>query len=155
MTRLAPILFSVLALAVASCGGGDEAPSQEEFADRANEICREAEQAFDNVGENAETPQDIIDAVNRVIEDTRGVVDELADLERPEGEAGQAAEEFVETTRSDVEDQGIPALEELRDAIETGDQQAVTEAAQRLQQVDSGDSDRAARRVGADQCADG
>lgn len=155
MTRLAPILFSVLAFAVASCGGGDDAPSQEEFADRANEICREAEQAFDNVGENAETPQDIIDAVNRVIEDTRGVVDELADLERPEGEAGQAAEEFVETTRSDVEDQGIPALEELRDAIETGDQQAVTEAAQRLQQVDSENSDRAARRVGADQCADG
>jgi hypothetical protein len=158
MTRLAPILFSLLAFAVASCGGGDdgdEAPSQADFAQRANEICRQAEASLEQVGEEAETPQDIVDAVDRVIEESRDAVDQLADLDRPEGPAGQRAEEFVEATRKEIEDQGIPALEDLRGAIESGDQKAVGEAAARLQSIDSSDSNRAAREIGAGECAEG
>ena len=158
MTRLAPILLSLLAFAIASCGGGDdgdEAPSPADFAQRANEICRQAERALNNVGENAETPEDIVEAVERVIEESRGAVDQLADLERPEGQAGRTAEEFVEATHKDIEDEGIPALEELRGAIESGDQQAVQEAAARLQNIDSSASNRAAQEIGAEECADG
>lgn len=159
MTRLAPVLLSLLAFTIASCGGGDddgeEAPTRADFAQRANEICRQAEQALNNVGESAETPQDIVDAVDQVIEASRGAVDELADLERPEGQAGQKADEFVEATRKEIEDEGIPALEELRGAIESGDQTAVQDAAARLQNMDSRDSNSAARRIGADECAEG
>jgi hypothetical protein len=156
MIRLAPILLSLLAFTVASCGGnGDDAPSQGDFAERANEICRQAEQSLEKVGENAETPQDLVDAVDRVIEESRDAVDQLGDLERPEGEAEAAAEEFVEATRKEIEDQGIPALEDLRGALESGDQQAVGQAAKRLGDIDSGNSNRAAREVGADECAEG
>ena len=157
MTRLAPILLSLLAFAIASCGGDDddEAPSQADFAQRANEICRQAEASLEEVGKNAETPQDIVVAVDRVIEESRVVVDQLADLDRPEGQAGQTAEEFVEATRKEIEDEGIPALEDLRQAIESGDQKAVAEAAGRLQNVDSSDSNRAAQEIGADECAEG
>jgi hypothetical protein len=157
ITRLAPILLSLLAFAIASCGGDDDdgAPSQADFAQRANEICRQAEASLEKVGENAETPQDIVDAVDRVIEESRDAVDQLADLDRPEGQAGQTAEEFVAATRKEIEDEGIPALEELRDAIESGDQKAVAEAAARLQNIDSSDSNRAAREIGAGECAEG
>jgi hypothetical protein len=157
MTRLAPFLFSLLAFAIASCGGddGDEAPSQTDYAKRANEICRQAEQSLEKVGEDAETPQDVVEAVDRVIEESRDAVDQLADLERPPGQAGQTAEEFVEATRKEIEDAGIPALEELRGAIESGDQKAVGEAAARLQNIDASDSNRAAQEIGADECADG
>jgi hypothetical protein len=158
MTRLAPVLLSLLAFAVASCGGGDdgdEAPSQADFAKRANEICRQAEEALNNVGEEAETPQDIIDAVDEVIAKSRDAVDELDGLEPPEGEAGQEAEEFVEATRREIEDEGIPALEELRGAIENEDQQAVARAAARVQNIDTSDSNRTARAIGADECAEG
>ena len=158
MTRLAPILLSLLAFAIASCGGDDDddgAPSQADFAQRANEICRQAEASLEKVGENAETPQDIVEAVDRVIEESRDAVDQLADLDSPEGQAGQTAEEFVEATRKEIEDEGIPALEDLRQAIESGDQEAVAEAAARLQNVDSSDSNRAAQEIGADECAEG
>jgi hypothetical protein len=157
MTRLAPVLLTLLAFAIASCGGGDddEAPSQADFAKRANQICRQAEEALNNVGQEAETPQDIIDAVDEVIAESRDAVDELDGLDRPEGDAGQRVEEFVEATRTEIEDEGIPALEELRGAIENQDQQAVERAAARLQNIDSSDSNRAARAIGADECAEG
>ena len=153
MTRLAPILLSLLALALASCGG-DDAPSREDFAERANEICRETEEALENVGEDAESPQDVADAVDQVIKESRSAVDQLADLERPEGDAGEAAETFVEATRTEIEDEGIPALEDLRDALADGDQQAAQEAAQRLQGIESDESNKAARELGADECAE-
>jgi hypothetical protein len=153
MTRLASILLGLLAFGIASCGG-DDAPSREDFAERASEICRQTERALENVGENAESPEDIANAVDRVIEESRNAVDELADLERPEGDAGETAERFVNATRTEIEDEGIPALEDLRDALSEGDQQAAQEAAQRLQGIDSDESNRAARKLGADECAE-
>jgi hypothetical protein len=154
MIRLAPILLALLAFGLAACGG-DDAPSRQEFADRADEICRKAERAFENVGENAESPEEIADALDRVIEESRNALDDLADLEQPEGDAGETAEEFVDATRTEIQDEGIPALEDLREAIESGDQEAAQAAAQRLQGIDSEASNRAARELGADACAEG
>ncbi len=152
MIRLAPLLLTLLAFAISACGG-DDAPSREDFAEQANEICRETEEALENVGEDAESPQDIADAVDQVIEESRNAVDELQDLERPEGDAGEAAETFVNATRTEIEEKGIPALEDLRDALADGNQQAAQEAAQQLQGIDSEASNKAARDLGANQCA--
>ena len=155
MIRIAAIGFVLAAIALASCGGDDDdAPSREDFADRASEICRNAERALEDVGEDATSQKELVDAVDRVIEESRNAVDELADLERPEGDAGQTAEEFVSATRNEIEEQGIPALEDLRDALEAEDQQAVQEAAQRLQSVETDTSNRAAKELGADACAE-
>ena len=154
MTRLASILLCVLAFGLAACGG-DDAPSKEDFAERANEICREAERALDNVGQEAESPDEIADAVDRVIEESRNAVDELADLERPEGSDGETAERFVNATREEIEDEGIPALEDLRDAVRSEDPEAAQEAAQRLQEVQTDESNKAARELGANACAEG
>ncbi len=153
MTRLAPSLLILLAFAAASCNG-DDAPSQEEFAEQANEICREAEQTLDNVAEGAESPEDIVEAIDEVIEESRNAVDELADLERPDGEAGETAERFVDATRTEIQDEGIPILEELRRAVQSEDQEAIQKAVQRLQRIDSTASNRAARAVGATDCAE-
>jgi hypothetical protein len=157
MTRLAPILLILLAFAAASCDGddGDDAPSQREFAKQANKICRDAKQSLDDVAEGADDPEDIVEAIDEVIEESRDTVDELADLERPDGEAGKTAERFVDATRTEIEDKGVPALEELRGAVESEDREAIQEAAQRLQRIDSTTSNRAAREVGATDCAEG
>jgi hypothetical protein len=88
-----------------------------------------------------------------VIEESRKTVDALADLERPEGAAGERAEKFVDTTRREVEDVGIAALEELREAVERRDQEAAQQAAERLREIDTGASNEAARKVGAKACA--
>jgi ElaB/YqjD/DUF883 family membrane-anchored ribosome-binding protein len=153
MTRLAALLLGLLALGMADCGG-DDAPSREDFADRANEICRDAERVLEDVGEKAETPEEIANAVDRVIEESRNAVDELGELERPEGEAGETAERFVDSTRKEIEDRGIPALEDLRDAVENEDQQAVEDASQRLKEIDTDESNRAADDLGANACAE-
>jgi hypothetical protein len=154
MTRLAPVLLGLLAFALASCGG-DDPPSQQDYAERASEICREAERTLEDVAEGAQSPEELAQAVGRVIEESRNAVDELEDLERPEGEAGERAQEFVEASRTEIEGKGIPVLEDLRDALEDGDAQAAQEAAQRLRQIDSSQSNRTARAVGADACGDG
>ena len=153
MKRLATILFAVLSFAVAACGG-DDAPSKEEFAEQANKICNEAEQSLENVGENAESPEDIANAVDEVIEQSRTAVDDLAELDRPEGEDGEAAQRFVDATRREIEEEGIPVLEDLRDALGSEDQQAAQEAAQRLQAIETEDSNKAARELGATACAE-
>jgi hypothetical protein len=152
MTRLAPILACLLTLGLVACGG-DDAPSREEFADLASEICREAERAAENLGENADSPQEVADAVDRVIDESRDALERLEDLERPEGDAGETAEQFLDATRTEIADEGIPALEDLRDALEQNDEQAVQEAIQRVEAVDTEGSDRAARRLGARACA--
>jgi hypothetical protein len=160
MTRLAPVLLTLLAFAAASCDGDDaptqdDAPSQEDFAEQANKICRDAEQSLDDVAQGADGPEDIVEAIDEVIEESRKAVDELGDLERPEGDAGEAAEQFVDATRNEIQEEGIPALEELRDAVESEDQEAIQEAAARLQRIDSSASNRTARALGATECAEG
>jgi hypothetical protein len=152
MTRLAPILLSLLALTVASCDG-DDAPSQRDFAEQANEICRSAKQSLKDVAEGARSPDEIVTAIDRVIEESRDTVDDLADLERPDGEAGERAERFVDATRREIEGKGIAALEELREAVESRDQEAAERVAERLREIDTGASNEAARRVGANACA--
>jgi hypothetical protein len=153
MTRLAPILLVLIAFAALSCNG-DEAPSQEEYAEQANEICREAKDSLENLGEEARNRDDVPGAINRVIEEARQTVDELADLELPEGDAAERAERFVDATRAEIQGTGIPALEDLRRAFERGDQEALQEAIRRLRQIDSSASNRAARAVGASDCGE-
>jgi hypothetical protein len=161
MTRLAPILLILLAFTAASCDGddapsgdADDAPTQQEFAKQANEVCRQAERSLDNVAEDADEPEDIVAAIDDVIEESRKAVSELEGLERPAGEAGERAEEFVDATRTEIHDEGIPALEQLRDAVESEDQGAIQEAAVRLQGIDSSASNTAARELGATDCAE-
>jgi hypothetical protein len=151
---LALSLVLVATIAVVVWLRKDDAPSQETFAERANEICREAKRSLDDVAEGAESPEEIVPAINRVIETSRDTVDELADLERPSGDAGERAQEFVDATRTEIEDVGIPALQELREAVENRDQEAVRRVARRLRQIDSSASNAAAREVGAAACAD-
>jgi hypothetical protein len=154
MPRLAAVLVGLLAFGLAACGG-DDGPSREDFADRANEICRDAERALEDVAEGAQSPQEVADAVDRVIAESRNAVDELADLERPEGEDGETAERFVDATRTTIQEKSIPALEELRDAVDSDDREAIREAAEKIRAIDTDESTSAARDIGATACAEG
>jgi hypothetical protein len=153
MRRLAPILVAALALALAACNG-DDAPSQEDYAQDAERICRDAFTRLEELGSDAETPQDIAEAIDSVIAETRRTIDELEALERPDGDAGETAGDFVAAVRSDANDEAIPALQDLRTALEDRDEQAARDAAERLQSLDASRSDRLARELGATECAE-
>jgi hypothetical protein len=150
----APLALIVLVLGLAACGGDDDdAPSKADFAAGADKICKNAETALQNVGENAKSPDEVAAAVDKVIEETQKSIDQLQDLEQPDGDAGKAASEFVDALSSDIEDKGIPALEDLRDALKDKDQQAAQQAAQKLQAIETTNSDKLARDIGAKGCA--
>jgi hypothetical protein len=142
-----------LPLGLASCGGGD-APSPSEYAQDAEEICRDAERRLRDASEGVGSADQVADAVDTVIEETRSSIDELRELEVPDGEAGERARRFVDALESEVEEKGIPALEDLRDALEKGDRRAAQRAVQRLQDIERSDADRLARDAGAHACVD-
>jgi hypothetical protein len=159
VTRLAPVLLALLAFALASCGGddgGDESPSQQDFAERADEICLNAKRTLEDVApDDADSPEDLADAVDTVIEESQDSVEALGELETPGGRAGERAQAFVDATREEIEGKAIPQLEKLRDALQNEDEQGAQEAADALRRIDSDASNEAARRVGAEECGEG
>ena len=80
-------------------GGGGDAPSKAEFAKAADRICNKTEKEFESIGQNAESPEDVADAIDEVIDKSRAAADDLVDLERPDGADGETATQFVETFR--------------------------------------------------------
>jgi hypothetical protein len=142
-----------LTLALAACGGGGDAPSKDDYAADLERICKAAEKRASQAGKNADTPGEIADAVDKVIDDTRDTLNELKDLDKPDGDDGELAQRFVDATVSDAEDKGIPALEDLRDALRDKDEKAAQQAVKRLQQIEQSDADKLARQLGADDCA--
>jgi intergrase/recombinase len=156
MNRFAatPVALLVLVLGLVSCGGdgGGDAPSKAEFATQANKICTATEKQLTNLGKAASTDE-IADQIDKVIDAMQKSVDQLKDLDRPDGAAGETAEKFVNAVDSDIGDKGIPALEDLRDAIKKKDQQAAQKAYRRLQTVETTTSDKLAQEAGVKGCA--
>jgi hypothetical protein len=152
MRRLA--LLPLIALSLLPACNSDDAPSRQEFADEAEKICTQAQEELRDIGEGAQSPEELAGVVDKVVERVQQSVDELGDLQRPEGESGEAAERFVNAVERDLEDRGIPALEEFRDAIEASDRQAAEQALQKLQAIDESNTDELARAVGAPDCGE-
>jgi hypothetical protein len=149
---VAPFTVLLLALVPVACGGSD-APSKGEFVKSAEQICADAAKQLNDLGK-ATTPEEVADQLDQVIDETQKSVDDLSDLERPEGDAGEDAKKFVDALESDIEDKGIPALEKLRDAIKDKDTKAAQQAYQELAAIETTGSDKLAKQLGADGCAD-
>ena len=152
MVLMTPLVVLLVSLCLLACGG-DDAPSKQEFANDADQICRETEKEIEKIGQSAESPEALVDVLDQVIDASQQAADDLVDLERPEGADGDTAEKFVEGFQSELNEKLIPALEDLRQAVKAKDEQAVQEAAQQLQQLEGSESDRYARELGASACA--
>jgi len=159
MTRLLGLALVLLSLGLVACGddddggGGGDAPSKAEFAKQAEKICNETEKEFESIGESAESPEEVANAIDKVIDESRSAADDLVDLERPEGADGETATQFVETFRQELNDKLVPALEDVKKALEAKDAQAVQEAVGELQDLEATESDQYARDLGATACS--
>jgi CHASE3 domain sensor protein len=155
MTRYSPLAIVFVSLGLAACGGDDDsasAPSKAEYAENAEQICRDTEKELENIGNGSESPAEVADAIDKVIDESRQAADDLVALDRPEGDAGQTAEEFSEGFKSELNDEIVPALEELQDALRKKDVKGVQAAAKKLQRLETSKSDKAARELGATAC---
>jgi len=156
MTRYPALAILVVSLGLVACGGDDDdsssPPSKAEFAKNADQICQNTEKELENIGEDSSDPKEVADAIDKVITEAKQAANDLVALERPEGDAGQTAEEFTEGFQSELNDQIVPALEDLRDALKKKDVQGVQAAAKKLQELETSKSDKAARDLGATAC---
>ena len=151
MIRFTPLAILLFGLTLLACGG-DDAPSKKEFAKDADRICRDAQKEFEKIGQSAESPEQLADVLDKVIDRSREAADDLVALERPEGGDGDTAKKFVEGFRTELNDKLVPAIEDLKKAVKDKDVQAVQDAAQRLQKLEASESDRYARELGATAC---
>lgn len=154
MPRLLRLILVLLSLGVAACGGGDDgsAPSKEEFAKDADKICQDTEKEIEKIGQGASSSDELGDAIDKVIAAAQDAANKLTDLERPDGDAGDTATQFAEGFEQELNDELIPALEKLKKAIQDKDAQAAQEAATELQKLESTESDKFARELGATAC---
>ena len=160
MTRLLVLALALLSFGLVACGddddgggGGGDAPSKQEFAKNADKICNETEKEFESIGEGAESPDEVANAIDKVIDESRNAADDLVALDRPDGADGETATKFVETFKKELNDKLIPALEDVKSALEKKDAQAVQEAASKLQGLEATESDKYARQLGATACS--
>jgi len=125
---LAVVLALVASLTVAGCGGGEEESASEQWA---GEVCSELSTWVTGVEEAvrplAENPLSLdTAAVQAATEDVRestdDLVDELADLERPETEAGEQARRELDELATQLQQH----IDDVEDAAESGSLSLVT-----------------------------
>jgi hypothetical protein len=160
MTRLLTLALVLMSFGIVACGddddgggGGGDAPSKAEFAKEADRICKETEKEFESIGQSAESPEEVADAIDKVIDESKSAADDLVALDRPDGADGETATKFVETFQKELNEKLVPALEDVKKALEEKDAQAVQEAAANLQKLEATESDKYARDLGATACS--
>lgn len=161
-------LLLVLALTVglAACGGGDgggetpvrgggATPAGGQFAAQANAICFAAKEQIVAVQRRTpDEPEDLRGGLEQLGAVLKDASDRLAELERPDGDAGEVAERYVEDLARRTE-RTPELIDTIVRAVETQDTEAVEQATRRLDAFAArGETADLARRLGATECAD-
>ena len=149
MSRLAALLL-ISALALVACGG----VSKEDYAEDLDEVCVAIEEKTEEIGQaEVSNPSELsaqLDDIRTAIEDG---IERMKDIERPDGDDGETAEEYVTKLEQTLNQEVLPALDDLEKAVVAKDQDAVRAAATRLQGIDEEETDQLAAELGADECA--
>lgn len=162
LSRVLPVL--ALAVSLAACGdragelpvgGGGDTPAGGQFAAQANAICLEAKEQIVAVQRRTpDEPEDLRGGLEQLGAVLESASDRLAELERPEGDAGEVAERYVEDLARRTE-QTPELIDTIVDAVEADDTEAVEQATRRLNAFAArGDTADLARRLGATECAE-
>jgi hypothetical protein len=140
LLRIPLVLLALVGLiALAGCGGDDstdgtdsEALSNEEYAQEAQEILIEFGTNFQELGtqiSDAKDRQEFADLVDEAEAEIQGAIDDFSELQPPAD-----AQEGHDQTLSAFENFSSK-LTDVSEAAESGDAQALQEAAQALQQA--------------------
>ncbi len=104
-----PVLVAVLSLAIAGCGGGDEATPAEEWADGVCTAISSFKDDLTQINEQLADPSSLNqdgleEAANDARTATDTLVDELRSLGPPETESGEEAKQAIDDLATTVED---------------------------------------------------
>jgi hypothetical protein len=150
---VAAIAVAAGPFAALGCGGGG-GTSKGDFAKHANAICSDVEKQFRELRQQrVTTPSEGKRRISRVEAAMKDAVARLRAVDRPDGDAGKTAQQFVSTFAQKVNGELVPALRDERNAIDDRDRKAARAAVRRLQGIDLSRVDALARKVGANVCA--
>ena len=142
----------LLALALAACGG----VSREDYAKDLDDVCTDIEEKTEEIGRSeVDNPGEVSAQLDDIRAAIREGIERMKDLERPDGDDGELATEYVAKLEETLNRQVLPALEDLDQAVGAKDEDKIRAAATRLQEIDEEETDRLARELGADECAEG
>jgi cytochrome c556 len=148
--RLTALLISA-ALLAAGCGGGDDQPSKAEFAQDADKICADVSKQVASLGQ-ATTPADLQKTIVSVRRQLSSAIDRLDGLDKPSGNDGKLAQEWIDELRSE-RGKIDSALADLQTALKNRDADAIKAAGQQLQQLDDKRFTELSRQLGMKSCA--
>jgi hypothetical protein len=147
-TAVVGLLLALLGLAACNDGGS------EQYAEQVSDVCTQTERELSELeSTRVETRSERAALIDDVIAASREAVRRLQAIDPPDGDDGETAERFVSTLEREIEDQAVPALEDLRDAVLRADVGAADDAGARLRGLERSKSDRYARELGANACA--
>ena len=154
--RVTPALISVLCAAVllgAGCGddGGGNAPSKQEFANKADDICADVSKQVRNIAD-ATTPAELEKTIVTVRSQLTKAIERLDKLDRPNGNDGKLAQQWIDELRNES-DQIDDALGDLQKALKDRDPNAIRAAGQKLQQLDNKRFTELSKQLGMSSCA--
>ena len=135
--------------------GGGDTPAGGQFAAQANAICLAAKEEMVAIQRRTpDEPEELrggLEQLGAVLQDAS---DRLADLERPEGDAGEVAERWIEDL-ADRTERTPELVDTIVAAVDADDTQAVEQATRRLNALPArGETAELARRLGATECAE-
>lgn len=151
MARRRGIALALL-LPLAACGG----VSKDDYAGDLDAVCQDIEQKTEQIGKaKVENPAQLSAQLEDIRSAIRGGIGRMKDIERPDGDDGEKAEEYVTKLDQTLNDQVMPALDDLEQAVRAKDRAKIQAAAARLQAIDEDETDKLAKDLGADECAKG
>jgi hypothetical protein len=150
LSRTAAFLL-LAALLLGACGG----VSKDDYAEDLNDVCTDIEEKTQEIGEaEVSNPAELSSQLDDIRTAIRDGIERMKDLEKPDGEDGDTAEEYVTKLEQTLNEEVLPALDDLEEAVLAKNQKQIQAAATRLQGIDEEETDQLAAELGADQCSE-
>ncbi|HWH30935.1 MAG TPA: hypothetical protein VNU26_18590 [Mycobacteriales bacterium] len=143
---LAAAAAGALTVGLTACSSG---PSKEDYVSSAEQICADANSELEELGE-PESPDQLSDFLDEGIAIGDDAVEELENLEKPEGDADELDRIFLEPVRGQVD-----AIRELAPQLEEAVANEDLEALSELEEQQGPEADLDAMRdYGFDDCVE-
>jgi uncharacterized protein YukE len=148
-THLVAAMTVALVLAVQGCAGGI---STEEYGDALNRVCAKLRRETSKLSARPPGSEPALDRrLDGVRDATERALAQMKAIERPEGDDGAAAAEYVQRTDRLYHDKIFPGMQRLEDALDHGPK-ALKRAQKGLMAADDAIANDLARELGADRC---
>jgi hypothetical protein len=146
-------LMLIAAGVVVGCGGSDSS-SKQGFADKADKVCSDTRARVTTLSKsNPRSRAELLRYIDQLKVTANDGVKRLKALDPPSGDAGKTARQFTDTLERQYQEEVVPALDQLHQAVVDRDKKALKVASKKLNAVDDTESNRLATELGAKECA--